>query len=222
MAPVDHWPLFGLRVRTPRLELRYPDDALAAEVADLAVAGINEPGFRPFLSLWNEVPPVHQQRNTMQHLWRTRAEWKPTSWVCGCAVMADGEVIGLQTMVGEGFAGRRTVGTGSWLGRAHQGRGFGTEMRAAILHLAFSGLGAVRAESGAWHDNAASLSVSRKLGYRENGDEWLLRGDEADREVRLVLTRERWEAHRRHDIEIVGLEPCLPFFGATPADWILP
>ena len=222
MAPVDHWPLFGLRVRTPLLELRYPDDQLVAEVAELAAKGIHERGFRPFLQAWDEVPPPHQQRNTLQHLWSTRASWTPSSWKCGLVVVADGQVVGLQTVLAESFATRRTVKTGSWLGQAHQGRGYGTEMRAAVLHLAFSGLEAVRAESGAWHDNAASLAVSRKLGYAENGDEWLVRGDEPDREVRLVLTRERWAQHRRHDIELLSLEPCLPFFGAVDGEWLLP
>ncbi len=222
MALVDHWPLFGLCVRTPRLELRYPDDDLVAEVAEVAVQGIHEPGFRPFLSAWDEVPPPHQQRNTLQHLWSMRGSWSPTSWKCGLVVVAHGQAIGLQTVLAKSFATRRTVKTGSWLGQAHQGRGYGTEMRAAVLHLAFSGLDAIRAESGAWHDNAASLAVSRRLGYVENGDEWLLRGDEPDREIRLVLTRERWAQRRRHDIELVGLEPCLPFFGAAEADWLLP
>jgi len=222
MAPADHWPLFGLRVRTPRLELRYPDDDLVAEVAELALLGIHEPGFRPFLRSWDEVPPPHQQRNTLQHLWGSRASWKPTSWVCSLAVLADDRVIGLQTIAAEDFGPRHMVRSGSWLGSAHQGQGLGTEMRAAVLHLAFAGLGAVRAESGAWHDNPASLGVSRKLGYEENGDEWMLRGDKPDREIRLVLHRERWEQHRRDDIEIVGLEPCLPFFGAVDAEWLLP
>jgi len=95
-------------------------------------------------------------------------------------------------------------------------------MRAAVLHLAFAGLGAVRAESGAWHDNAASLAVSRRLGYEESGDDRRLRGGAPDREVRLVLRRDRWEQHRRDDIELIGLEPCLPFFGAVEADWLLP
>jgi RimJ/RimL family protein N-acetyltransferase len=222
MAPADHWPLFGLRIRTPRLELAYVDDELAAGLADVAAQGIHPPGFHPFLSAWAEVPAPHLQRNTLQFLWGLRAAWKPTSWSCSLAVLVDGDVVGLQGFGGDDFPTRRTVGSGSWLGRAHQGRGIGSEMRAAMLHLAFAGLGAVRAESGAFHDNPASLSVSRKLGYQENGDEWRCRGDAADREVRLVLTRERWEQHRRDDIELIGLDPCLPFFGAVEAEWLVP
>ena len=222
MALVDHWPLLGLRVCTPRLELRYPDDDLLAEVAELVTRGIHEPGFLPFLRPWDEVPPPHLQRNTLQHHWRARALWAPGSWQCPLVAVAGGQVIGTQGLLADDFATLRTVGTGSWLGRCHQGQGLGTEMRQAVLHLAFAGLDAVRAESGAWHDNAASLAVSRKLGYAENGDELRVRADRADRQIRLVLTRERWEEHRRHDIELVGLEPCLPFFGAVEGEWLVP
>jgi RimJ/RimL family protein N-acetyltransferase len=42
-------------------------------------------------------------------------------------------------------------------------------MRAAVLHLAFAGLGAEYATSEAFTDNAASLGVSRKLGYVLDG-----------------------------------------------------
>ena len=63
----------------------------------------------------------------------------------------------------------REVSTGSWLGQRYQGQGLGTEMRAAVLHLAFTGLGAEFATSNTFTDNAASLGVSRKLGYLPDG-----------------------------------------------------
>ncbi len=43
----------------------------------------------------------------------------------------------------------RTFDTGSWVGRRFQGRGTGTEMRAAALHLMFAGLGAREATTSA-------------------------------------------------------------------------
>jgi len=43
---------------------------------------------------------------------------------------------------------------------AHQGQGIGREMREAILHLAFAGLGAQEALSGAFEDNVSSLATS--------------------------------------------------------------
>src|SRR5256885_9501597 len=53
-----------------------------------------------------------------------------------------GRPIGVQEVAGRDFAGTRRVSTGSWLGAPHQGHGLGTEMRAAVLELAFRGLGA--------------------------------------------------------------------------------
>jgi RimJ/RimL family protein N-acetyltransferase len=53
---------------------------------------------------------------------------------------------------------------GSWPGRRYQRQGAGTEMRAAVLFLAFDGLGALAAESGALEGNDASSRVSGKLG----------------------------------------------------------
>jgi RimJ/RimL family protein N-acetyltransferase len=113
----------------------------------------------------------------------------------------------------------RAVESGSWLGRAHPGKGIGTEMRAAALHLAFTGHGALIARSGAFDDNRRSLGVSRALGYEDDGDAEYLRGDPgmAGRILRLKLTRERWEQHRPDlDVTVEHLEPCLPLLGVTP------
>ena len=110
----------------------------------------------------------------------------------------------------------RTVETGSWLGRLHQGQGLGREMREAIVHLAFAGLGAQEALSGAFEDNVASLATSRAVGYEENGEARGARRDGAGRTIRLRMGRELWERRRRSDIEIVGLEGCLDMFIGTP------
>lgn len=129
------------------------------------------------------------------------------------AVIVDGQAAGIQDMRAERFAVTRAVSTGSWLGRRFQGRGLGQEMRAAVLHLAFAGLGAEVAYSGAFEDNPASLGVSRALGYVENGDRVHDREGVAARQIGLKLVRARWEEHRRGDIEIDGLEGCRDWFG---------
>jgi RimJ/RimL family protein N-acetyltransferase len=82
-----------------------------------------------------------------------------------------------------------------------------------VLHLGFAGLGAQVGYSGAWHDNAASLAVSRSLGYEDNGEVIEMRRDEPDRQIKLKLERAAWEARRRDDIVIENLEPCLELFG---------
>lgn len=67
----------------------------------------------------------------------------------------------------EDFPRNRSLTTGSWLGLAQQGRGFGKELRQAALHLIFAGFDADVAITRAWHDNAASLGVTRSLPYTE-------------------------------------------------------
>ena len=104
-----------------------------------------------------------------------------------------------------------------WLGQRYQGQGLGTEMRSAVLHLGFAGLGAEFAVSEAFTDNLASLGVSRKLGYLPDG---IRRQSIRDRPATLQmlrLDRAGWQAHRQAPVEITGLAPCLPSFGLPPA-----
>ncbi|HYJ67193.1 MAG TPA: hypothetical protein VEX15_05965 [Nocardioidaceae bacterium] len=43
-----HWPLFDLRIRTPRLDLRLPTEALLDDLIDTALDGVHEPSEMPF------------------------------------------------------------------------------------------------------------------------------------------------------------------------------
>ncbi len=210
----EHLPAFGLEVRTPRLTLRFADDADALALAELGARGVHDPDARPFLVQWTSVPSPHLERNTLQFLWRCRGTLLDGSaWHLPLAAVVDGEVVGIQGVGGDAWSVTRTVTTGSWLGRAHQGRGIGREMRAAILHLAFDGFGAARALTGAFADNAASLGVTRALGYRPCGERWRDRDGEPARELRFVLDRADWEPHRRDDVEVVGAEAVAACFG---------
>ena len=208
------WPLYGLRIRTPLLELRLPTlDDLAA-LAKLGLEGIYDPSDPHVfpVSGWTSQPSPHFERWLLQHHWRAMAEWTPSHWEFIAIVDHKGEIIGTQDAGAKDFGVARSISTGSWLGRTWQGRGLGKEMREAILHLAFDGLGARAAYSSAWEENGASLGVSRSLGYRPNGTTLRLRGDETAVQVNMVLYRADWEARRREDIEILGLEPCLEYF----------
>lgn len=210
---MNHWPFFGLRVTTPRLELRYPDDELLAAVVDVAAAGIHDPATMPFDIPWTRQPDGVLQRETLKHFWSTRATLGPDAWRLSFVVVADGEPIGVQDLRAERFPVTRTFETGSWLGRSWQGRGIGTEMRAAVLHLGFAGLGADRATTGCWDDNPASEAVTRSLGYTENGWQFGDREAHQVRSLRFALTRADWLSRRRDDVEITGLEACLPLLG---------
>lgn len=212
--PHPFWPFFDLRIRTPRLELRLPDDEELVVLARLAAAGVHADDFMPFASPWTERPSPDLERGLMQWHWRCRAECRPADWRLSFAVFEEGRVIGTQDLRAQDFARVRTVRTGSWLGREHQGRGNGKEMRAAVLHLAFVGLGALMAQTSAFADNAPSLGVSRALGYMPDGEELALRRGEASRHLRLRLERHEWERRRRDDIVVDCLGPCLPLLGA--------
>lgn len=217
MALVDHWPLFGLRVRTPRMELRCPDDELGAAAGELAARGIHDPSTMPFSIPWTDAPVQDIPRNSLQHYWANRAQLTPDAWHLSLVALVDGEVVGAGGLMAEHFGRRRTFETGSWMGKALQGQGLGFEFRQACLHLGFAGLDAEIATTAAWHDNRASLGVTAKLPYKPNGEDILLRRAAADRMVRFTMTRSAWAAIRRDDITIDGLEPCLPLLVAPPS-----
>jgi RimJ/RimL family protein N-acetyltransferase len=213
----DWWPLFGLRLRTPQLELRLPTDEDLEVLASLAAAGVHDADDMPFAFPWTDSPPAERGRGLLQHHWSLRAAWRPERWSLPLAVVRDGTVVGTQDVAAHDFAILREVHSGSWLGRTYQGQGIGTQMRAAVLHLAFAGLGARYARSEAFDDNLPSLRVSRKLGYADDGIELHVRRGTAGVTQRLRLDRETWEANRTVPVTIEGLEPCFPMFGLAAA-----
>ena len=215
-GPGSFWPLFDLVVRTPRLELRLPREEEFGSFIELADAGIHDPDTMPFFVPWTDLEPPLRARETAKWFWSNRANWSPEKWTFTAGVFVDGEPVGMQDVGAEHFRAVRSVETGSWLGRAHQGRGLGREMREAILHLAFAGLDAEEALSGAFEDNAASLATSRAVGYAENGEARGHRRDSSARTVRFRLGREAWEQRRRDDIEILGLDRCRDMFVGLP------
>lgn len=163
------WPPSLLRARAGDLELRYLDDDLMVQLADLAGRGVHEPEAMPFLFPWTRGTPTEVARSLLVYQWRARAATTPQCWALELAVLHRGEPVGIQAIEAEEFLVAGTVTTGSWLGQEHQGAGLGTRMRALVLHLAFQGLGAHTATTSAWADNGPSNAVSTRLGYRPNG-----------------------------------------------------
>jgi RimJ/RimL family protein N-acetyltransferase len=213
MDAPDPWPLRELVLRTPRLELRPDDDEGLRELVEVARAGVHPPEYMPFLTPWTDADPRLQGRETMQHYWAQRAQVDPKSWGLHLLVRHEGRVLGVQSLTGRGFAVLRSVGTGSWVGLVHQGRGFGTEMRAAVLQFAFDHLGAVEALSGAFVDNPASLRVSEKLGYRPNGVRRHARRGEPAAETQLRLEPD-WFVRPGWTLRVEGLDACRGLLGA--------
>jgi RimJ/RimL family protein N-acetyltransferase len=207
-------PLYGLRLGTPRLELRLGTRAELAEVHELAKQGIHPPDEMPFENPWTDRSGDEDfvERSVNFHETALR-EWRPERWSFNPLVFLSGQPIGSQGMRAEDFPTRREVDTGSWLGRAFQGQGIGTEMRTALLELAFSVLGAEAALSGSVFGNESSKRVSEKLGYRIIGTSSIAPRGEPVQKYDFRIERADWRPP--FPVEIEGAEPCRDLFGAS-------
>jgi RimJ/RimL family protein N-acetyltransferase len=148
----------------------------------------------------------------LRGIWAGRAKVSDSFWRLYLVVI-DNEPVGMQDLIGIDFSTFGTVETFSWLSAETRGQGLGKEMRQAVLHLAFEGLGARQADSGAFVDNHASNRISQTLGYVPNGVDWSTRRGDAAEVNRWRLPREHWLAARRDDIELVGVAECRPVLG---------
>jgi RimJ/RimL family protein N-acetyltransferase len=210
----DPWPLRHLVLGTPRLTLRPDDDAGLYELAALALHGVHPPQEMPFLFPWTDQAPDDLVRGIVQYHWGARSRLAPSDWNVNFLVRHGDRVIGTQGLSAKAFPITREVSSGSWLGCAHQRQGFGTEMRTAVLLLAFDHLGAAIARSGAFTDNPTSLRISEKLGYRTDGMNTHARRGIAATEIRLVLepahfVRPEWT------LDVHGLNGCRELLGAV-------
>ncbi|MGN6377770.1 MAG: GNAT family N-acetyltransferase [Gaiellales bacterium] len=200
-----------LVLRTPRLELRVAGIGEGLdELYEVALAGVHPPEEMPFAVPWTDGldQPGRRQEYLDYHL-DALAGIRADHWHVLFCIREGGAPIGIQGVEADRFAETREVSTGSWLGRLYQGRGLGTEMRAAVLELAFEHLGAQRATSGAIDGNVASRRVSDKLGYRQVGVSTVApRGVDVGH-ADLELTRADWQAHRSIPVEVDGVTPEL-------------
>jgi RimJ/RimL family protein N-acetyltransferase len=211
-----YWPIFDLRIRSERVELRLPSDEDLVVLARLAAKGVHDPSTMPFLKPWTDQPSPNLERGLLQWGWRHRARWSANDWTFGCCVSVDGEIVGVQDLMATNFAVTRGAKTGSWLGREHQGQGIGKAMREAMLSFAFGELDASVLFSGGFPDNDPSLGVSRALGYEETGRSPSQRRGEPAEVVDMKLERSVWEARTHEKVEVTGFESCRDFFIESP------
>lgn len=207
------WPLFDLRLRCGPVSLRPVTDADLPRLSELLPGDLDlDPRAERFAALEDR---RDRQRLFAQGIWRSRGTWSPASWCLDLAVESDGELIGAQALEGDDFLRLRTVDSFSWLTHSSRGRGLGVAMRTAALGLAFDHLGAVAAVSSAVLDNGASLGVSRRLRYVDNGVSLTDSPAGVVELQHLRLSRDAWQSVG-HAVDVTGLEPCLPWFGLAP------
>lgn len=208
-----HWPLFDVRITTPRLQLRLPTEELCDQLIDTILAGVHDPDRMPFAVPWTRAPREELPFNTLSHIWQRLASFRQDDWALPLAAVIDGTAVGMQALSAKDFPITRQVESGSWLGLDYQGKGYGTEMRAAALHFAFSELGAQVATSASFPDNPASIAVSRRLGYQDDGVDRLAREGAMAEMRRFRLTRDDWRRHRAVDVRVDGFDRCRALFG---------
>jgi 8-oxo-dGTP diphosphatase len=152
-----------LRLETPRLILRVPNDsdaeALAAWLAEWEIAR------------WTaNIPHPYGIENAR-------------SWIAD--VRASIEAARALTFVIERRDGPGKEGDlGWWIAIPHQGNGYAFEAAARLVEFCWS-MEMTRLTAGALPDNAPSLAVARKLGMRPNGK--LLRSQPARDKPRETL-----------------------------------
>jgi RimJ/RimL family protein N-acetyltransferase len=165
----DIWPVFGIRITTGLLELSAIRDCDIPGLVDLARRGIHGSDEMPFSEPWSTAPPDELAASMAAHYWRIRASFAPAEWCLELVVRRNGVIVGCQGFYTHNYEVTRTGETGSWLGREFQGQGTGTLMRQAMCVFLFDHLQTLEVASAAYLDNPASLAVSRKVGYRTNG-----------------------------------------------------
>lgn len=211
-----YWPLFDLRLRTGALELAPMTEA---DLGEVAAALPDDLELDPRATRYDLPENVARGVIAHQTYWKTLGTWSPQDWEVLFCVRRGHDLLGVQGLEGRDFPVLRTVDTSSWLVERARGSGVGKRMRRAVLTLAFGPLQARAAITSAWHDNEASLGVSRSIGYLPNGESFLARDGGADTLVHLRLTRERWLSvgPGAGEVTIDGFEPTRPLFGLEPA-----
>jgi hypothetical protein len=102
-----YWPLTGLRLRTPDLELRWPALADLDALAGLAAEGVHDPAVQPFAVAWTDAPPAERARSVVQYHWSRWGSWQPSDWSLDLVADRAGTIVGSQQVAGRDFAVRR-------------------------------------------------------------------------------------------------------------------
>ncbi len=196
-------PLLALRITAGPVELRGITDDLLGPLADLAT-DIHDPDFMPFGFPWSLTPAPDMPRSVAQYHWGKRASFSPAQWTADFAVFYESELVGCQGFSTKDYLVVRGGETGSWLGRGFQGRGIGTAMRQVICAFIFDHLDARFITSTAFTDNPASLTVSRKTGYADNGVDRVNRLGQPAVMHRIVLEPANLVRYK-HDLTVAGV-----------------
>ncbi|MGL4832121.1 MAG: GNAT family N-acetyltransferase [Propionibacteriaceae bacterium] len=208
------FPPFGLSLRCGEVTLAGTTPDHVPDLITVAKDGVYDVDSglpMPFLFDWPSLPD--QDLNMWQHVWSTWGSFSKDKWSLKLSVMVDGRAIGCQDVVNKsGFLVSRSLETGSWLGLKYQGGGIGTRIRQMVAMLCFDQLGAEELTSGYIDGNVKSASVSRKVGYVDNGFRRLA-SDDSYRVERLVRLTPDLLVRPAEPLEVQGVDEFRRFIG---------
>ena len=201
----DHWPLFDLEIRTPRLTLRYLDDELARQVLDVAKQGVHDPAAMPFSIPWTASVAGNGAGSDVI-LRRTRAEVRPPAWNLQFAVIVEGSVIGACDLGASDFAVLRQFTTGSWLGQRVPWERF---RQGAATGSAHARLRRPRGRIRPHRDVARQRALARGhpiTRLRPDRSLPTARRGVPDQQLEFRMPLAHWETIRRDDIVMSGID----------------
>lgn len=148
------------RIHTPHLVIRCWDPADAPLLAEAVTASVDH--LRPWMPWAHEEPEPLDAK--VQRLRGFRARFDTDQdYIYGIFTPDEREVVG-----GTGLhkrVGADALEMGYWISARHVGRGYATEVAAALTRVAFQVHGVERMEIRCATDNAPSAAVPRRLGY---------------------------------------------------------
>ena len=204
--------MFELRLLCDDVSLR----ALCEDdVAELATLLPDDAEHNPAATFFNGLDLQANRRHwLLRSYWLSWGTWSVERWELLFGIRWRGQLVGLQSLEANNFVSLRTVDSSSWLVSDLRGEGLGAIARTAVLALAFDHLRAQAAISSARYDNAPSLAVSRKLGYRENGSSTIMSPSGPCELRHFRLLRTDWlTSNLGRTVTVGGLADCGPYFG---------
>jgi len=163
VAP-GQWPTPAYVIRSPRLCIRCYERADVDAVHEAVLANV-EP-LAPWMPWIVNEPLSRDERAELVRRFRGRFDLGQ-DFIYGIFDRDGGAYVG-----GCGLhprVGADALEIGYWIVRDRWGQGLATEAAAALTRVGFTRMGVERLEIRVAPDNARSLAVPRKLGYREEG-----------------------------------------------------
>jgi RimJ/RimL family protein N-acetyltransferase len=158
------WPHPAYAIHTPRLTIRAYERGDVDAVHDGVIA--NADALRPWMPWVDEEPLTRDAR--VELLRRFRGVFDlGQDFIYGIFDRESGRFVG-----GCGLHPRQSAGAleiGYWIVQDRWGQGLATETASALTRVGFEVMEAERVEIRVEPDNARSLAVPRKLGFKEEG-----------------------------------------------------